>query len=261
MPILKHECKMNQKNLVIWGISIGLFSFLCIILYPSLKDSLVDMSEAFANMGSLSQALGMDKIGLDTAMGYYATQIGPLFSLGGAMFAAVIGTGMLSKEEGGHTSEFLFSLPLGRRKVLIQKLVGMLVILVAFNLICVMLNISGFLIIGEEIERKDFALYHIAQLFMHIQIGGICFMISSFMKKNSIGIGIGITMLFYACDMMVKILPSFKNMKYIIPFSYSDAASIMVSHEVDLQLLGIGIGIMICSVVIGFVNYMRKDLA
>ena len=44
-----------------------------------------------------------------------------IVAIGGAMFAGMTGALMLSKEEEGHTAEFLYTLPLSLRDYLSQR--------------------------------------------------------------------------------------------------------------------------------------------
>lgn len=261
MNIIIHEWKMNRKTLLIWSLSIGVFCFCFIWMYPSLQDTLAEMSEAYSNMGGFSQALGLDKLGMDTIMGFYSAEIGSIFCLGGGLFAAILGTEMLAKEEGGHTAEFLFTLPTTRNQVLIKKLVSMVIITLVFNVICLLCNTGGILLIGGDVEWKKFFLYHIAQMVMQMEIMGICFMISSFLKKVSMGLGIGVVIILYACNMLAKIIPDMENLKYITPYYYSDAAEIISTGKIEMDLMGIGFIIMMISIVIGLTNYNKKDLA
>ena len=72
------------------------------------------MNDAFANMGAFSQAFGMDKMSFADAIGYYSMEVGAMLSMGGGMFAAIVGIGMLAKEEGGHVTEFIYVTPNSR---------------------------------------------------------------------------------------------------------------------------------------------------
>ena len=98
MTLYKHEMKLNLKSLIIWTLCVGGLCFGCILLYTSLEDSLQGIADVYSNMGAMSTALGMDKMSLATLTGFYATEVGMMHGLGGAMFAAILGTGMLSKE-------------------------------------------------------------------------------------------------------------------------------------------------------------------
>ncbi|MBC7959785.1 MAG: ABC transporter permease, partial [Vallitaleaceae bacterium] len=96
MTIITHELKMNLKSFLIWTMSIALMAFTFMLMYPLLKDSLKDMGDQLMSMEGLSAAFGMDKLSIYTPMGYYGTQVGYILALGGALFAALLGTGMLS---------------------------------------------------------------------------------------------------------------------------------------------------------------------
>ena len=114
MTILKHELKMNLKTLFIWVLCVGLICFGCILLFNGLRESMEEMAQAYADMGAFSTALGLDKMSVSTMEGFYATEVALIYAIGGAMFAAMTGVAILSKEEEGQASEFLFTLPLGR---------------------------------------------------------------------------------------------------------------------------------------------------
>lgn len=260
MTLYRHEMKMNFKSLVIWTLCVCGMCFGCILLYTSLEASIKDMADSFSNMGAMSAALGMDKMSLATLEGYYATEIAMMHGLGGAMFAAVLGTGLLAKEEAGHTSEFLNTLPVERGSIIIQKYLAFLSSVLIFNLICAGMYYLAFFLMGEGIDVKGMMLFHLASCFMQLEIGTVCFMISAFVKRNLIGAGVGITILLFAVDMMCRIVPAIKNLQYITPFYYANASDIFTAGALDGVLLGIGTAVTLLSFAAAWIGYRRKDL-
>ncbi len=261
MTLFFHEIKMNWKSLAIWTICVAGMCFGCILLYYSVEDSIVGIADSFSNMGAMSAAFGMDKMSIATLAGYYATEIALMHGLGGAMFAAILGAGLLSGEEGGHTSEFLTTLPIGRKKIVLIKYLSMLSSILILNLISVALYILAFAIMGEDIGRKELLLYHLASTIMQMEIGSVCFMVSAFARKSMVGVGLGITVMAFAMDIMSRIVPAIENLKYATPFYYSNAADIFTSGEINAVILGIGLGITVLSFAISLWKYDRKDLA
>ncbi len=261
MTIIKHELKMNFKSLLIWTLSVGLMSFVFVLMFPGLKTTLLDMADAYSNMGGFSTAFGMDKLNLGELMGFYGTEIGVIFTLGSSLFAALLGIGILSKEEGGHTSEFLFSLPISRKQVVLEKLLSILFILFLYNLAFILLMVLGFAFIGEDVDVKGFILFHLASFLMCIKISCICFALSSFSKKAALGSGLSVALLLYFADLMAKIIEDTKFLRYITPFSYADAADIIATGSIHSDYLIPGIIITIASTITGFIVYMKKDLA
>ncbi|MBQ4284390.1 MAG: ABC transporter permease subunit [Lachnospira sp.] len=259
--LYKHEVKMYIKTLIIWVLCAGGMGMVCILLFSSVKDSMSGMAESFASMGAFSDAFGMTQLSIATLQGFYATEVGMVHSLGGAMFAAIISCVMLSKEEDAHTSEFLFSLPVSRNKVITSKLGAVITHIVIYNLVCVIVYVMGIVILGEEMPIKEYCIFHIMQLVMHIEIGVICFGISAFMKRNRMGIGLGIVLFLYAYDLMARVIPDLSDFKVISPFSYANAADIFSTGEVDMTALMIGIIVMVVSAITAYRVYSKRDLA
>jgi len=260
MTLIKHEIKANLKTLLIWGLTVGGMNFLMMLIFPSVKEQMAGMVEMYANMGSFSQAFGMDKINFTTPLGFYGIEAGAVLSLGGSMFAAILGTGMLAKEEGAHTAEFLFTTPHTRTYHIALKAVALGLLVLLFNLLAIGFGYGSFLAINETLEGNEFALYHLAQLCMHLQIAYLCFAVSAVLKRSAMGLGIGLAILLYFVQIFVNISDKVEFLKYFTPFYYSDAAEIFYSGELQLNLMFIGGITTILFLVFGFTYYRKKDL-
>ena len=257
--LYKSELKMSVKTMLLWTLGVASMSFLCIIMYADMKDDIAGMAEQFSKMGAFSEALGMDKLSIATLLGFYATEVGTIHSLGGAMFAAIISCVILSKEEDGHTGEFLFSLPVSKSKVMLSKLFSVISQVVLFHLICVAIYILGFVIQGESIT-SEFFLFHGMQLLMCIQFAAMGFAFSATTPKNKLGPGLALVLLLYAFDMMGRIIPNLKDFIWLSPFSYANAADLLSGEDVYALALCFGIVLTIGSIAFAFKHYTRKDL-
>lgn len=260
MTVIRHEIKMNLKNLLIWSFTIGISCFAFLMMFPSLKDTMEDMADAYANMGGFSAAFGMDQLNIATITGFFATEVGAVFCIGSSMFAAMVGIDLLAKEEGNHTAEFLMTLPQSRIMICIKKWVAMVLIFVLFYVIAGGVTCAAFLFIDDKIDFSIVLLYYIAQFLMQIEIGTIAFGLSAFLKKSSIGLGIGFAIVLYMLQLMAKIIPDLENMKYVTPFYYSDCTTIFVKEGIDWKLAGIGILIAAVLMFIGCYKYHKKDI-
>lgn len=261
MTFVIHELKMNLKTLLIWTLAVAGMIFCFLLVFPVMEDSVNEISEAYSQMGDFSVAFGMDKINMGTPMGFFGVEIGAVLALGGSMFAAITGIGMLAKEEGGHTTEFLFVTPNKRNYFITAKLVAGIIIIAIFTVTCMLFGIGGFFAIGEKPVWNQYFLYFFAQFLMYLEIAGICFGISAFLKKSNIGLGIGIAMILYFVNLFANISEEVEKLHYITPFSYSDAANIFTEEKIQVEYLIPGIVIMIVAVVAGYIKYNRKDLS
>lgn len=261
MTLWKHELKMNLKTLLIWSMSVGIICFGCLLLFKGLQESMEGMADMYAQMGAFSTALGLDKVSMNTIEGFYATEVALMFALGGAMFAAMTGVSLISKEEEGHTSEFLNTLPFGRMHIVYTKYVSLIFSVFFFQIICVIWILAGFLGASDFPPMNEFILYHTAQFLMQLEIATICFLISAWNKKRQTGIALGLALLLYMMDLMCRVLPDIENLKYVTPYYFSNAADIFTNKSVDAVMLFICLGvILVCAAAAGII-YEKRDLA
>lgn len=261
ITIYKHEIKMYLKTLLVWSACVGIMGAACILLFSGMQESMESMAENFASMGAFSDAFGMNRLNIATLQGFYATEVGTIHALGGAMFAAIISTNMLSKEEDGHTGEFLFTLSLERGKVVIAKWCAVISHIILMNLICVALYLLGIGFLGEKMPLEELFLYHGMQLLMQLEIAGICYVSSAFQKKNKLGLGLGVVLILYVYDLIARVIPDLSDYKWISPFSYANAADIFSTGEISFGASILGISVLAVSVCAAYAVYVRKDLA
>lgn len=261
MVLLRHELKRNLKALLIWAFSVGLLSAGCLLLYENLEESMQEVSQTFADMGIFAAALGMDKLSIGTMEGFYATEIALLYAIGGAMFAAMTGVALLSKEEEGHTSEFLNTLPLGRIYIAGWKYVSMVALVLLYNGICLAWILLGFVGAGQMPPVGGLVLYHSMQLLMHLEVGSICFLASALWKRRQTGAALGFAMVLYVGDLLCRVLPDMEGLKYVTPFYFSSGTDIFAEGSADAGLAAVAACVTVVCALGAVELYRRRDLA
>ena len=221
MTIFMHEMKQNAKPLAVWCAIVGGMIFLCMILFPEMLGQMDSVNDLFSEMGDFTAAFGMDRISFAEPMGFYGIECGNVLGIGGALFAAYLGVRLLSKEEGGHTAEFLLTHPVSRARVVAEKLAALLVQLVLFNAVCICLSLLSFTGIGEEPAAREFALFHLAQFCLQLEIGCICFGASALARRGNVGAGLGLAALLYFLNLIGNISEAAEFLHYITPFHYA----------------------------------------
>lgn len=249
-----------MKSLLIWTACLGFACFGCLLLFEGLEETMEQMADAYAQMGSFSAALGMDRISVSTMEGFYATEVALMFGIGGAMFAAMTGAAMVAKEEEGHTAEFLNTLPFGRGYIISRKYAALAVLIAAFNGICFVWILAGFWAVEEPLPGKEFFLYHGAQLLMQLEVGSVCFLLSCVCKKKQIGAALGFALLLYMMDLMCRIVPDLEKLKYVTPYYFSNAADIFADGSVDGGMAMISLGVTVTAACLAAVVYQKRDL-
>ena len=261
MVLLKHEWKQNVRNLLIWSLAVGAMGMLCICLFASMTEDMAELSESFSNMGAFSDAFGMSTMSIATLPGYFATEVGTCHGLGSGMFAAILAIGILSKEEEGHTGEFLYSLPVSRQKIVAAKGGCVLVSLVMFTIICALMYRAGCVLVGEELPVKEFCTFMGREFIMNLEIAAVCFFVSSVSRKNRMGLGIGIAMFTYVYDLIGRVVPSAGDYLFIGPYSYANAPEIFAGKAAKGEALVVAVAVTLVAAVASFICHGRRDLA
>lgn len=260
MTLVKHELKKSRISFLIWTISLGFLLAICIFLFPEMKGQMEGINEMFASMGSFTEAFGMNRLNYGTLTGFYAVECGNVLGLGGAFYASLCAVGILSREEKDKTAEFLLTHPVSRKRVITEKLVAVVIQITALNLIIYALSIGSIAAIGEEIPLKEINLLHLAYYLLQIELAGICFGISAFLRKGSAGVGIGIAAMMYFLNLIANITDAAEFLKYITPFGYCEGADILSKGGLDTTLVVIGMVLGIGGIIIAFLKYTEKDI-
>lgn len=261
MTLFKHELRRNRISLLVWTVAIGFMLAVCVFIYPEMKGEMESLGDMFADMGSFSAAFGMDKMNFGTLLGYYATECGNTLGMGGAFFAALCGAGTLAKEEKERTAEFLLTHPISRVKVITQKLLVVLAQIVILNVVVYSIAIVAMAAIGETIPWKEVTLLHVASLLLQIEVAAVCFGISAFLRRGSLGIGLGIAVMLYFMNLISNITESAEFLQYITPFSYAEGADIVANVTLDAKLVLLGMAYAVVGIVIAYWKYTKKDIA
>ena len=260
MTIVRHELRQARLSLLIWTSAVGCLLVICVLIFPEMKGQMDSIESAFSSMGSFTAAFGMDRLNFASLVGYYSIECGNVLGLGGAFFAALCASAMLSKEEKDRTAEFLLTHPVSRRRIVGEKLAAVMLQIIVLNAVVFTLSVSSMALIGEQIPWKTVCLLHIAYFLMQVEIAGICFGVSAFAYRGGIGIGLGIASLLYALNLIANVSESLKFIKYITPFGYCDGADIAVNGSLDFSRLAIGFVLFSVGIAAAFWKYTNKDI-
>lgn len=260
MTLVKHELRQGKTSFLIWTASIGFLLAICIFLFPEMKGQMDSVNDVFASMGSFTEAFGMDRLSFGTLIGFYAVECGNVLGLGGAFYAAFCAVGILSKEEKDKTAEFLLTHPVSRKRIITEKLIAVLIQITAMNIIIFALSVGSIAVVGEAIPWEEISLLHLAYYLLQVELAGICFGISAFLRKGSAGVGLGIAAMMYFLNLIANIADVAEFLKYITPFGYCEGADIVSSGGLDITLVAIGAVIGIGGIILAYLKYTKKDI-
>lgn len=261
MTIMRKEIRRGLLPFGIWTGATAFLVAVCVFLFPEMKEEMDSVSDMFANMGNFSAAFGMDRLSMGDLIGFYGIECGNILGIGGGFFAAFLGISILSKEEKERTAEFLLSHPVSRFTVVAQKLLAVLIQVLAFNGVVAGCGLLSSLAIGEGLLGKGFWLLHLSFTLLQAELACICFGISAFLRRGGLGLGLGIAALFYCLNLLRNLSKSAEFLKYATPYAYTEAAEIVTKQKLAPELVGLGLCVGVLFAAIGFFVYTKKDIA
>lgn len=260
MTLFKHELRQGFKSLAVWTAAIGFFLVVCVFLYPEMENEMQDVSNMFSSMGAFTAAFGMDRLNFGELTGFYAIECGNILGLGGAFFCALLAAGVLAKEEKGGTAEFLLTHPIGRGRLLAEKLAAVFLQVTGLHLLIFALAAASIALIGEEIPVKEIGLLHLANFLAQIELACICFGVSAFLRRSGLGVGLGIAAVMYFLNILSNITEQADFLKYFTPFSYAEGADILADGCLDGKKILLGMGLAAAGICAAYWKYCRKDI-
>ncbi len=260
MTVVKHELRQGKTAFAIWTIAIAFLLSVCVLLFPEIKGEAETVGDVFSSMGSFTAAFGMDRLDFGTLIGFYAVECGNVLGLGGAFFASLIGIAALAKEEKGRTAEFLLTHPISRARVITEKLAAVIAQIVVMNLVILGCSFLSMAVIGEQIPWKDVLLMHFAYFLLQLELAGICFGISAFLCRGSIGIGLGLAALTYVLNLIANMTERAAFLKYITPFGYCEGADIVADGRLAAAKIALGMLFACTGIAAAYIRYCRKDI-
>ena len=261
MTLFRHELKSGRISLIIWSGVIAFLLAVCVFIYPEMAAEMGELEDMFNNMGAFSDAFGMEALTEGGFLGFFSLECAEMLGIGGALFAAILGIGMLSKEERDGTAELLLTHPITRARVVTEKLLALAAQILVFNVAQVAITALSILAIGEEVEVGKLALIFLSFLLLHLEVAAISFAISSVIRRGGIGISIGIALLFYFVSLASNISESLEFMKYLTPFAYTDGSYIMEHVNLDWKYVAIGAAASAASIAAAYRVYTKKDIS
>ena len=172
----------------------------------------------------------------------------------------MIASNLLCKEEKERTAEFLLTHPITRGQVVAGKLGAMALQTLALNGAVFLMSIASIAAIGYEIPWKELGLLHLANFLVQLELEGVFFGISAFLRRGGLGIGMGLTICLYFLNLVANLSKHAKFLKYVTPFGYAEGADLISDGCLNLGYLAVGAAFTLLGILAAFWQYGRKDI-
>lgn len=262
--MLKRELKVNRKSMYIWCGILMFFFGIVFLVYPSLmtSDIGVQMDEMLAMFPpEMLEMFNMDLVGIETVFAWMQTEGYLFMTLLGGIFSAMLGAGILLKEENDKTIEFLFAKPVSRSQIVTSKVLAGVIHILILTAAITLFNMAGLYFSGE-LEMKSFLLMSLTPLLLYLMLFSICLFISSFLRKTkqANNLALGITVLSFLMQMIGSMGESTKMIGRLSLFEFVSARYLIENGRINPIYLAIGAGLILACLLGTYIQYNRKEL-
>jgi ABC-2 type transport system permease protein len=198
-----------------------------------------------------------------SVLGFYAANNVIYMMVLGSIYAIVLSSNILLKEEYNKTAEFLLTKPLTRSEVFFSKLAVLFVNILLLNLVT---TLAGFICLelfkNGDLSIKAFLILSLYTLLLNILFGSTGLFLSTVIKrpKPITTFCIGLVLILYFIYTLSKITENIAKLGYLSPFKYVNLDVINPAYRLDFVNLFYFIGISLVLLILSYRFYSRRDI-
>jgi ABC-2 type transport system permease protein len=264
MTIFKREFRRNLKALFIWGAALGLLILLTLSVYSQMAEEqqkLMQLMDSYPE--SIKKMFGMDRLNMTTLIGFYGVEVYMMTTLFGSIYASMLASNILAKEEYEKTAEFLLSKPVTRSRIVTEKLLLVLINILILNGIITLFSLIGFQLVKDaEIEMGTFLLLVAGTICIHYAFAALSFLLSAVMRRSRtiLSISLGLVLFSYFLHVMAGLSDDFVVIQYLSFFQYFDAADLVEEGFSILSIIMFAATALL-AVGLSYGIYRKKDIS
>lgn len=259
------EIKRNALSLLIWSFLITLL----ITLTMSAFRTFVENQAKVMGMINLVPKGVLEFKGVSSfdelfsVLGFYSVNNIIYMMVLGSIFAIVLSSNILLKEEYNKTAEYLLTRPLTRRNIFLSKIA---VVIINVSLLNLITSLAGFICL--ELVKKGpfsiraFLILSAYTLLLNLMFGSIGLFLSTIVKKARpiTTLCIALVLFFYFIFTLSKITATISDIGYISPFKFVNVNVTDPGYQLGFWNLLYFIGISLTLTVISYKLYKQKDI-
>ena len=259
------ELKRNVFSLTIWMIVICLLISATMLVYPTFIDNqskIMGMMDLVPE-GALQFKGISDFNDLLSVLGFYSVNNIIYMMVLGSIFAIVLSSNILLKEEYNKTAEYLLTRPITRGEIFLSKLAVLLLYILLLNLATAIAGYLSMVLVQKgQINLKAFLILSLYTLLLNTLFGAIGLFLSTLVKrpKPITTLSIGLVLIFYFIFTISKITDSVSKLGYVSPFKYVNVDVTNPAYKLDIWHIIYFTGISLLLFRLSYRVYKRKDI-
>lgn len=259
------EMRRNAVSLLLWIIVITLLISFTMSAYQTFVENRTKV------MGMLNlvpkgalQFKGISNVNdLVSVLGFYAVNNVIYMMVLGSIFAMVLGSNIILKEEYNKTAEYLLTKPLTRSEFFFSKAAVIFLHVIVLNLVTALVGfISIKLVQKEPVSLSAFLILSLYTFLLNLLFGATGLFLSNLVKRPRpiTTIGIGLVLFLYFIFTLSKITENVSKIGYISPFRYVNMEVTNPAYHLETWNVIYFVGFIILLTSISYRLFCRRDI-
>ena len=259
------ELKRNALSLIIWMSVITLLICLTMSVY---RTFIANQSKVMGMLSLIPKGMlqfkGISDVGeLLSVLGFYSVNNVIYMLVLGSIYAIVLSSNILLKEEYNKTAEYLISRPLTRSGIFLSKLAVVLVNVFLLNLVSSVAGLTCIEIVKTApVSIKAFLILSLYTFLLNILFAAAGLFLSTIIRRPRpiTTFCIGLVLIMYFIYTLSKITEGASKLGYLSPFRYVDLEVTSPGYRLVSGDLAYFLGISLILLAVSFRLYSRRDI-
>lgn len=266
MNILKLEIRNLRRSAIISTLSLAFFIFAMLAFFPSMKSESMQ-SLANAKMEgvnpSLLAAMGLSQLPDFSVISVFFGYVLQFIVLAIMFITASQGVNLLHKEEAEGTIEYLYSKPISRDEIYIEKFLAHLIIMFTMLIVLSITTVIGYLLFSDFTflqAVKEALVFYSAILFVGLIFSSISILFSALLKTNSKtnGVVFSVVLGSFICGMISSMVEKLDFLIWLSPMDWIKGEKLLSSGILPGEWI-LGFTIIISCLAAAWYAYRKKD--
>jgi len=265
LNLFLREMRRNAMSLLLWMAVVTLLISVTMSVYRTFIDN---QSKVLGMMnlipkGALQFKGISDFNDLFSVLGFYAVNNVIYMMLLGSIYAIILSSNILLKEEYGKTADFLLSWPLTRSDIFLSKVAVFLLNVFLLNLVAALVGFISIEIVKTgPFSIKPFLVLSLYTFLLNLLFGAIGLFISTLTRKprSITTFSIGLVLIMYFIYTISKITESASQLGYLSPFKYTNMDAMKPGYGLEPWRVLFFAGLLVLLLVSSYRIYRRKDI-
>ena len=252
----------QRRSFTWWAIGLVALTLLTVLLYPALGDA-PELNEVLGDEDSLVRAFVGNIEDLTSPEGFLNSQ---LYFLGVPIlllvFAVAGGSGAIAGEEEKGTLDVLFSHPVRRSVVVLQKMYALILSTLALAAVIGITVVIGALFVDMDISAGGVASVTISSALLGAFFGALALAIGCATGRRSMTLGItgAVAVLTYFVNALQPVVDILEPARFVTPFYYYIGTD-PLSNGLDLLHAAVLVGATALLTLVAVASFERRDIA